>query len=192
MHIVGADGSGHRGRSLETETREGSIIEEVRLETCVRNPQRSASMLDLILYEKCRAEPNLTLLLNTTVTGATVRRDSITHATAERQSTEDRFCIAAKVFVDCTGDGRLGVEAGAAFRHGREGRDEFEESLARPRSDSHTLGSTLLFQARNLGRPAPFVAPPWARKFTERHLRLRPHASSGVDKGLEYGYWWVE
>src|SRR5690625_7026805 len=44
MHIVGADGSGKRGVALETEAREGGIIEEIRLATAVRNPQRSASM----------------------------------------------------------------------------------------------------------------------------------------------------
>ncbi len=38
MHIVGADASGARGAALETEAREGGIIEEIRLETCVRNP----------------------------------------------------------------------------------------------------------------------------------------------------------
>src|SRR5699024_9974747 len=61
MHIVGADGSGHRGKEMETEAREGGIIEEIRLETSTRNPQRSASMLDLILYEKCRENENVTL-----------------------------------------------------------------------------------------------------------------------------------
>jgi hypothetical protein len=192
MHIVGADASGGRGVEVETEAREGGIIEEIRLETSVRNPQRSASMLDLILYEKCRAETNLTLMLNTTVVAAETREGLITHAIAERQSTEDRFRIKAKVFVDCTGDGRLGAEAGAAFRQGREGREEFGETLAQPTKDNKTLGSTLLFQARNVGKPAPFVAPPWARKFTEKDLRLRPHASAGVDREVEYGYWWVE
>ena len=192
MHIVGADCSGSRGKALESETREGGVMEEIRLDTCVRNPQRSASMLDLILYEKCRAEPNLTLLLNTTATGAEVRDGLITHAVADRQSTEDRFRIAARVFVDCTGDGRLGAEAGAPFRHGREGRDEYHESLAPEKPDNKTLGSSLLFQARDVGYPAPVVAPPWARKFSEEDLRLRHHAKAGVDRGLEYGYWWVE
>jgi FAD dependent oxidoreductase len=192
MHIVGADCSGGRGKVLETETREGGIIEEVRLETSVRNPQRSSSMLDLILYEKCRAEPNLTLLLNTTVTGVEMADDAITHALADRQSTDDRFRIAAKVFVDCTGDGRLGAEAGAPFRHGREGSGEFNESLAEPEADDKTLGSSLLFMARDMGKPAPFIAPPWVRKFTEEDLAKRGHAKAGVDRGLEYGYWWVE
>jgi len=192
MHIVGADASGGRGTPLATEAREGGILEEIRLENCIRNPQRSPSMFDLILYEKCRAEPKLTLLLNTCITGANVAGRRITRATAERQSTEDRFTIAARVFVDCTGDGRLGVEAGARWREGREARGEFHESLAPDTADNRRLGSSILFQARRHDRPMPFEAPPWAHRFTEDDLRLRPHATGHADLGLEFGYWWVE
>lgn len=192
MHIVGADASGGRGVELETEAREGGIIEEIRLETCVRNPQRSASMLDLVLYELCRAEPNLTLMLNTAVVGVKMDGKRITHAIAERQSTEDRFEISASIFVDCTGDGRMGAEAGAPFRRGRESKEEFGESLAQDEADNKSLGSTLLFQARNMGYPVPFKPPKWARVFDEEDLKFRPHAKAGVDRGLEYGYWWVE
>jgi len=144
------------------------------------------------LYEKVRAESNLTLLLDTAVTGAEVVGDRIVAAIAERQSTEDRFRIEAAVFIDCTGDGRLGAEAGAEFRHGREGKDEYGENMAADQADGKTLGSTLLFQARKHDHPVPFKAPSWARKFTEEDLKFRPHASAGVDRGLEYGYWWVE
>lgn len=192
MHIVGADNHGERSSPLETEAREGGIIEEIRLETAVRNPQRSASMLDLILYEKCRAEPNLTLFLNTAVTGVEMDGNTIVRALAERQSTEDAYRIKAKIFIDCTGDGRLGFEAGATFRQGREETAEFGEKLAQKTADSKTLGSTILFQARRHDRPMPFIAPPWARQFNEEDLRLRPHAMKGVDLGLEYGYWWAE
>ncbi len=192
MHVVGADRSGKRGTALQTEAREGGIIEEIRIETAVRNPQRSASMLDLILYEMCVAEPNLELMLNTTVTGVEMGDEVITHVFAVRQSTEDQFRIAAKVFCDCTGDGRLGAEAHAPFREGREGSDEYKESLAQSDRDDKRLGSTLLLQARRHDKPMPFVSPPWVRKFTEDDLRLRPHGGSGVDSGFEYGYWWVE
>lgn len=192
MHIVGADASGARGVALETEAREGGIIEEIRLENAVHNPQRSASMFDLILYDKCRMEPNITLLLDTAVVGAEVEHNSITKAIAERQSTEHRFFIHADVFIDCTGDGRLGVEAGAVFRHGRESKEAFHEKLAQETADEKTLGSTLLFQARKADGPMPFRAPTWARKFSEEDLKFRPHAKRGVDRGLEYGYWWVE
>jgi len=170
MHIQGANGLGRfdRGEPLVTEPREGGIIEEIRLETAVRNPQRSASMLDLILYEKCRNEPNLTLMLNTTVVGAETADGKIVAAVAERQTTEDRFHISAKVFVDCTGDGRMGAEANAPFRAGREGGTEFGESFAATKSDHNRLGSTLLLQATKHDRPMPFQAPPWARKLTQQ------------------------
>ncbi|MEA3366340.1 MAG: FAD-dependent oxidoreductase, partial [Candidatus Hydrogenedentes bacterium] len=162
------------------------------LDTAVQNPQRSASMLDLILYDKCRAESNLQLMLNTAIVGAKTQGTRVTHVIAERESTEDRFNIAAKVFIDCTGDGRLGAEARAPFRMGREGRDEFGESFAPPKADDKTLGSSLLFMGRNMGRPVPFTPPSWARKFTEEDLKYRPHGKPGVDQSLEYGYWWIE
>ena len=116
MHIVGANGTGKfdRGEELITEAREGGIIEEIRLENAVKNPQRSASVFDLILYDLCRSEPNLDLMLNTSVVRAETDDSKITAAIAVRQSTEDRFRIEAASFIDCTGDGRLGAEAGAA------------------------------------------------------------------------------
>jgi len=183
MHV---SGSSIRGKALETEGRETGIIEEIMLECAVRNPQRSASMLDLILYEKCRAEPNLTLLLNTTVVGVEMDNGRIAAAYAVRESTEDRFRIAAELFADCTGDGRLGFEAGARFTTGREGADEFGESGAAANRDAYRLGSSLLFTAKDTGKPMRFIPPAWARTFSEEDLRLREHAS------WEYGYWWVE
>ncbi len=185
MHIVGADG-GRVGSEL-TEARETGIIEEIRLENAVRNGQSSASMMDLILYDLCRSQPNLTVLFNTTLVGATVVDRTIRTAKAVRHSTEDEFVIAAKVFVDCTGDGRLGVEAGAKFRTGREAKQEFNEPQAMDVADNKTLGSTLLIMARDTGAPAPFVAPKWARPFAEKDLLNRGHSSS-----FEYGYWWIE
>ncbi len=195
MHIVGANGTGRfdRGRVLETEAREGGIIEEIRLENSVRNPQRSASMFDLILYDKCRVESRLTLLLNTTVTAVQKQGDRIQFAVAERQSTEDRFRIRAQVYIDCTGDGRLGLEAGAAFMAGRESRAQFGESLAVAQADQQRMGSTILLQARRHDRPMPFVPPRWARRFSKEDLRLRLYSTPGEEEPThEYGYWWAE
>ena len=131
-------------------------------------------------------------MLNTRVVDVELQGERIALAVAERQSTEDRFQIEAQIFVDCTGDGQMGVSAGAAYQHGREAKNVYGESLAAEQSDGKTLGSTLLFQSRKHDRPMPFVAPPWARKFTEEDLMFRPHSKPGVNSGLEYGYWWVE
>ncbi|MEY2881283.1 MAG: hypothetical protein RLZZ15_3663, partial [Verrucomicrobiota bacterium] len=191
MHIVGATGL-HAGLPLVLEPREGGLIEEIRLELAVRNPQRSAALFDLTLYELCRAEPNLTLFLNTTVVAARVEGRRIVDVTAERPSTEDRFVIGARSFVDCTGDGRLALEAGAPFMRGREAAATHGEKLAPPAADEKTLGSTILFQAKKHDRPMPYVPPPWVRKFSAADFKFRPFGKGGSDLGLEYGYWWLE
>ena len=195
MHIVGANGTGRfdRGKALEVEAREGGIIEEIRLENCVRNPQRSAAVFDLILYDKCRSEPKLTLLLNTTVTDAVVQNRSICEVVAERPSTEECFRIEAAIYVDCTGDGRLAFEAGATFMEGRENRQQFGEHLAQATADTHRLGSTILLQARKHECEMPFVAPTWARQFSRDDFKLRLYAVPGEEEpSYEYGYWWAE
>lgn len=191
MHIVGANGMSE-GIALQCEAREGGIVEEIRLNQCVNNPQRSASMMDLGLYDLCRREPNLTLMLNTTVTDAIVENNRIQSIIAERLSTEDRFAISAHIFVDCTGDGTLGHAAGAAFSMGREAQAEYAETLAPPTADNKTLGSTLLFQARKHPTPMPFSPPPWARKISAETLKHRPYGQAGSDLNLEYGFWWLE
>lgn len=191
MHIVGANG-GQQGIPLVAEARESGLIEEVRLEQCVQNPQRSPSMLDLTLFDLCKREPTLRLLLNTTLVGATVEDQKIIRVQAERQSTEDAFDIEARQFVDATGDGRLGVEAGAGFWHGREAKSEYQESLAVEEADRWTLGSTLLYQARKHDCPMPFKAPSWARKIRKEDLKLRPYGQPGLDLNIEFGFWWVE
>ena len=59
MHICGAD-----RRNAIPNLRETGILEELRLENLYRNPQRSYSLWDTVLYAKAIAEPNLRLLLN--------------------------------------------------------------------------------------------------------------------------------
>ena len=184
MHICGADCSGGRP---EIDARESGLIEEIKIEEGVRNPQRSASMFDIVLYDLVLAEPNVTPMLNTFCDGALVSEDRIVAVTASRPSTEDAFTIYTELAIDCTGDGRLGHEAGAVYREGREGRDAFNESIAPERGDNLRLGSTLLFMAREHDRPMPFTPPSWARVFPScDDLPHRRHAH------FDYGFWWME
>jgi hypothetical protein len=178
-----------RGISLETEAREGGICEEIRLDNSMANPQFCAEMLDLTFLDKFRAEPNLTLLLNTWLTG--VKKDSdtgeILMAYADSQLSQKQFEITAKVFIDCTGDGRLGVEAGCQWTQGREAKSQYNESLAMDVADTLTEGTSLAFHARDMGKPMPFKPPPtFTRKFTEEDFKYRSISS------VDYGFWWIE
>ena len=186
MHAVGADAHGKKPGA-----RESGIIEELLLEDAVRNPHRSYSQWDLLLYEKVKLEPNITLLLDTDLVGAEVEtrpdgRRAIRRVHAVRQPTEDEFVITAVYFADCTGDGRLGAEAGADCQIGREAKSAFGETLARDVADRQTLGSSILITAREYDQPQPFLAPSWTRRFHLGDFKHRPILS------YEYGYWWFE
>lgn len=183
MHIVGADCHGDRAG-----WREGGIIEEIRLEDAARNPARAYELFDFMLYDKCIREPNLTLLLDSAVYQAEVRDARITTAFVRCDKTEHIYRVRAHVYLDCTGDSRLALEAGAEVRRGREGRAEFGEDLAVEAGDGKTQGSSILFTAREHAKPMPFVAPPWARTLTADDLRFR---SPGKYR-YEYGFWWIE
>jgi hypothetical protein len=191
MHVISSNWNRPQ-LPLELEVRESGIIEEIRLENAYRNPQRSPSMFDLILYEKCLAEPNLTLLLNTRVTEASVEGNRITMAKAMRHSTEDEFRIRASIYVDCTGDGGLGYAAGAEYVQGREGQEVYGETAAPEQSDRKSLGSSLLLMGRKHDQPMPFIAPAWARKFTAEDFKGREDIFTTYNNGCwDYGYWWL-
>ena len=185
LHTLGADGS---GAGDKTDARESGIIEEVRLEESVRNAQRSYSVWDLILYEWVKREPKITLLLNSHCCGVTMAAaDRLGAVQVSRPGTEDLFTVRARQFIDCSGDGRLGAEAGAEYRVGREARSEFGESFAPEQPDRKTLGSSILFTTRQYDRPMPFVAPDWIRKFPR--CEDLPHRTHG---DWNWGFWWVE
>src|SRR3984957_4266884 len=77
MHVVGANM--HTGRPG---WREGGLIEEFRLADAVNNPQRSFELWDMLLYDKVVSEPNITLLLETTLYSAAVKSGRITEVMA--------------------------------------------------------------------------------------------------------------
>ncbi len=182
MHIVGANSHGGRPG-----WREGGVIEELRLDDAVNNPHRSWELWDLLLYDKVKSEPNITLLLDSVLYAATTQNNLIQKVQVRCDKTEHLYEVTAKQFMDCTGDCRLGIEAGAEYRTGREGKADTGEPLALDKADNNTLGSSILFTSRDYGRPVPYKAPAWAHKITQEQLFQR-----GIGNSWEYGYWWIE
>ena len=120
MHVVGANQ--HTGRPG---WRESGLIEEIRLADAVNNPQRCWELWDLLLYDKVVSEPNITLLLETTLYSAD--REGRPHHGGHGALRQERAPLPdprRRSICDCTGDSRLGLEAGAEMRTGREARAE--------------------------------------------------------------------
>jgi hypothetical protein len=182
--IGGADRGGG-----EAHLRETGIIEELRLRNAAWNPQRAPAMWDHVLYRVVTAEPNITLLLNCSCLAAEMDGAHLTQITGWQLTTQTLQQVAARLFIDCSGDAILAPLTGARVRMGREGRDEFGESIAPPVADAHTMGMTCYFTARPYDTPQPYTPPPWAHVFA--HDEEIPYGAAGHAR-YDFGYWTLE
>jgi len=205
LRMVGAcGGRSAAGNALQLECREGGIVEEYQLDNAVNNPDLVPELFSLELLTLMKAEPNLTLYQNTWLVGVTKEEGAgkgepgtITSAILEDQGSQRRYIVKAKQYIDATGDGRLGAEAGAEWIQGREGAAKYNESLAQlehgefptdPSGPDHeTEGTTLDYTAEAKPERSTFRAPFWATKFTKSEFQYR-----GVTGDRPYGFWWNE
>ena len=189
MQVRGAHGK---------ENKETGILSEIELEAIYRNPTLNPSIWDSILFEKVKAEKNITLLLNTSCIDLEKDGDKISSAKAWQLTTYSWHVIHAELFVDSSGDSVLSVPSGAEYRLGREASSEFNESMGVEVADTKTMGMSILIQTRETDKPVPFIPPSWAYKYEdesfatiaydEYHSSHRDHAlgTNGVN------FWWIE
>lgn len=178
MHALGID-------SNKVGFRESGILEELKLKNIVENTQLSWVVWDVMLYDKIRCEENITLLLDTTVYGADVCDRKITRAYARCDMSLTNYIISAKQFIDCTGDCRLGLEAGAEVMSGRDGPEKYGESLAGVFTKGDHLCCSMMFTSHDAGCEVKFTPPSWAHKITEENLKFREPSD------FLYGYWFI-
>ena len=137
-------GAGTRVRDLQ----ETGIMEELQLENMYRNPTRSYTTWDALLYEMVRFEPNIDLILNCTCNDAVTEGDTIVKVRGFQLTTYLWHEVEARIFVDCSGDSILAPLTGAEYKVGREAREEYGEEFGLDIADSHTMGMSILLQCR--------------------------------------------
>jgi hypothetical protein len=215
LSMVGACGGRAEGNknALTLECREGGIVEEYQLDNAVNNPDIVPELFSLEILTLIKAEPRITLFQNTWLVGVT-RADgttpgaaaTITSGILEDQASQRRYVVKANAYIDATGDGRLGAEAGAEWVQGREGAAKYNESLAalelsefptdepgqQPTGaaggpDHETEGTSIDYTAEAKPEPRTFRAPFWASKFDKSTFQYR-----GVTGDRPYGFWWNE
>jgi hypothetical protein len=202
VHIGGAPDNG-----WQFDARETGIIEELRLTYAAKDPENSYAWIDHVLRDACLAEQNLIVYHGITIDDAKTEGfaadgyvNRIIECSGLQQGSETRHVFKAKVFVDGTGDGTIGALAGAEFRMGREARTEFGESIAPDVTDAYKLGSSILFEARDMGHPVSFTPPTWAKKLPKDYSDVRrSRQPTGGKEGNGYwhgamhvGWWWNE
>ncbi len=186
LWILGA--TSHMGNNNRW-AREGGVIDEILVENMHRNPEGNSLILDTILLEWVLKETNITLLLNTAVHDVEKSADdTIRSVRAFCSQNSTGYVVSAPLFCDASGDGIVGFLAGAAFRIGAEGREEFGELFAPEKASSELLGHTIYFHSKDTGRPVKFTAPSFALSDITKIPRWRDFKAG--ESGCRL--WWIE
>src|SRR5690606_37718048 len=90
-----------------------------------------------------------------------------------------------KVFIDCTGNGIVGIKAGAEYMVGRESKAMYNETKAPDVADTTTLGSSLKYWFEEQSTPQSFKSPSWIYSFPSCNdfgLGRHPVLENGIDR----------
>lgn len=173
--------------------RESGIIEELLMKNHYVNPEGNPHIWDSIILDTVTQEPNIDVYLNTYINDVTMSTSKITAVKGFQMRTHEEIEFVSPLYLDSTGDGAVAFLAGASFLLGRESKEQFGESLAPDVADQYTMGNTLFFYTKDVGRPVTFhrpafAAPPEELEFLKDRFR-GPYISeraSGCD------CWWFE
>lgn len=186
LWVLGA--TSHMGNNNRW-AREGGVIDEIHVENTFRNPEGNTILFDTILLEKVITEPNIRLLLNTSV-------NNISKTTGDRIEKVFAFCsqnstnyeVSATWFCDASGDGIMAFMAGAAFRMGAETQEEFGEKFAPGKNYGELLGHSIYFYSKDTGKPVKFTPP----KYALQNITEIPRYKSFNVNDFGCRLWWIE
>ncbi|WP_353112566.1 FAD-dependent oxidoreductase [Microbacterium sp.] len=173
--------------------RETGVMGELFLENQWRNPEGNPILWDHVILDLVRGEENIDLFLNTEVRDVEASGPEadrlISSVTGWQSGSEKLIRFASPVFVDATGDGLVGLLAGARFLSGREDRATYGEEWAPEIADDNMLGSTILFYTKDAGEPVRFVPPGITKDIVASGIPIHRQISTSMN-GCDY--WWIE
>ena len=102
------------------------------------------------------AEKNITLYASQRAVAVKMQADRIASVTIQHIETGEQTELTAPLFSDCTGDATIGYLAGADWAMGREGRDEYGESLAPEQPDSLVMGASIQWYSKDMKKKTSF------------------------------------
>ncbi|MRG48878.1 FAD-dependent oxidoreductase [Chitinophaga sp. SYP-B3965] len=186
LWILGA--TSHMGNNNRW-AREGGIVDELLVENTWRNPEGNPVIFDSLLLDKVTSEPNIILLLNTTVYAVDKKdANTISSLKAFCSQNQTEYTLSAPLFCDASGDGVVGFLSGAAFRMGAETMEEFGEKFAPTKEYGELLGHSLYFYSKDTGKPVTYVPP----AFALTDITKVPKFKSFNAKDFGCKLWWIE
>lgn len=182
---IGTDGAAGSHPTKKLFARETGLCEEVNLAR-FRTETRSLSASYAYL---CEREPRLDVSPNQRVLEVEKKSNGeIASVIARNTLTGKKTRFRARLFIDCTGDGWVGVFADAERMYGREAKDEFNEWPAPEKRDDLTMSGCLMdrcvaYRFAYSDKPMHYEAPEWARILPTGFTRNISHIGP---------QWWIE
>ncbi len=154
--------------NLEPFPKLGDVVKEI-------GPSKGGNAKPADFYEDAkklemvRAEKNISLFLNWQVFAVRTTGNRIKEVIARHIETSQELSFPAPLFADCTGDGTVGVLAGADYVMGREARSEYNESTAPDKPDSMTMGASVQWYSAEKKEDTPFPFFQYGVEFNEKN-----------------------
>ena len=172
---VGTDGAAGSHPNKKTDLRESGLCEEANLMRARAEPKTLSGAYRLMVD----AEPRLAEIPNQRVLSVEKDGDRITAVVARDTLTGRHTRTRGTIFIDCTGDGWVGIFAGAAHMYGREAQGEYNEWPAPETRDNLTMSGCLMdgylgYRFVKRSYPVPYATPSWANVLPSgftRHIR---------------------
>ncbi len=119
--------------------------------------------------EMVMAEENISLFTNFRAVDVKTKGSRITGVLARHIESSKELAFTAPLFADCTGDGTIGVLAGADYAMGRESRAEFGELTAPEAADKMTMGASVQWYSAEENQQVPFPIFNYGVEFNEKN-----------------------
>ncbi|MDR3232506.1 MAG: FAD-dependent oxidoreductase [Planctomycetaceae bacterium] len=132
------------------------------------------------------AESNVSPFMGWRVFAAEKHGGKIVSVTAKNVTTGEELIFRAPIFADCTGDGTVGVLAGADWTMGREGRNKYGESLAPEKEDNLTMGASVLWNTKETEADSSFPLFRYGMIFNEANAQKVIRGEWMWECGLTY------
>ncbi|MDR1585049.1 MAG: FAD-dependent oxidoreductase [Prevotellaceae bacterium] len=116
------------------------------------------------------AEANITQFLNYKAFAVGMNGNRIKTVSAKHIETGEELVFSAPLFADCTGDGTIGVLAGAGFLMGREAKSDFGEATAPEQGDKMTMGSSVQWYSEKKDEAVTFPLFRYGIEFNEANV----------------------
>lgn len=131
-----------------------------------------------------RAEANISLYTLTKVLQVETEGSRILAVTGRNVVDGSLLRFRAPLFADCTGDGTVGVLAGAEYRSGREARSEYGEPQAPEVADNMVLGASLQWSSKKDKEPSTFPEFNYGIELTEESYQRMTKGSWTWETGM--------